>query len=116
MCCISNITEPYTKSKYPVHTLQHPAQTVQNSDCPLPYGLLTVVVSDTFSYLLLPPPPGDKIASCLASFPTLLLEAQLHPITRTVLRIALSITPDFEWKVSWLGWGLEELLAADVRV
>lgn len=36
------------------------------------------------------------------------LEAQLHPITRTVLRIQLTITPSFTWKDGWVpeGWGL----------
>lgn len=45
---------------------------------------------------------GDKIASCVESFPSLGLEASLHPITRGVVRIQLTITPEFVWKVG--GW------------
>jgi hypothetical protein len=43
--------------------------------------------------------PGDKIASCVESFPSLDLQASLHPITRGVVRIQLTITPEFVWKV-----------------
>lgn len=42
---------------------------------------------------------GDKIASCVESFPTLGLDVSLHPITRGVVRIQLTITPEFVWKV-----------------
>jgi hypothetical protein len=44
------------------------------------------------------PAAGSQIASCVQSFPYLQLDAQLHPITRTVLRIQLNITPSFTWK------------------
>ena len=61
--------------------------------------------------LLRHPAAGDQIAACVASFPYLQMEAQLHPITRTVLRIQLTITPAFTWKDSvhgnalmWLLW------------
>jgi hypothetical protein len=33
------------------------------------------------------------------SFPSLDLQASLHPITRGVVRIQLTITPEFVWKV-----------------
>jgi len=33
------------------------------------------------------------------AFPYLVLNASLQPITRTVLRISLTITPAFEWRV-----------------
>jgi hypothetical protein len=49
--------------------------------------------------LLLLLPTGDKIASCVESFPTLGLDVSLHPITRGVVRIQLTITPEFVWKV-----------------
>ncbi|GAX76248.1 hypothetical protein CEUSTIGMA_g3692.t1 [Chlamydomonas eustigma] len=44
------------------------------------------------------PAAGSLIRSCVESFPTLRLDAQLHPITRTVLRVQLTITPDFIWR------------------
>lgn len=42
--------------------------------------------------------PSAQVASCLESFPSLALEAHLHPITRTVLRVQLHITPTFKWR------------------
>jgi activating signal cointegrator complex subunit 3 len=45
------------------------------------------------------PPPGDKIKACVDAFPYLLLDATLQPITRSVLRIQLTLTPAFEWRV-----------------
>jgi activating signal cointegrator complex subunit 3 len=53
--------------------------------------------------LLRHPAAGDQIAACVQSFPYLQMEAQLHPITRTVLRIQLTITPAFTWKDRWAG-------------
>ncbi|KAL4422681.1 hypothetical protein ABPG75_008878 [Micractinium tetrahymenae] len=57
------------------------------------------------------PAAGNQVANAVQSFPYLQLEAQLHPITRTVLRIQLTITPAFNWKDSvhgnalkWLVW------------
>ncbi|KAK9850259.1 hypothetical protein WJX84_005584 [Apatococcus fuscideae] len=44
------------------------------------------------------PAQGPVVASCLASFPTLQLDVQLQPITRTVLRVQLTIEPTFEWR------------------
>jgi hypothetical protein len=52
--------------------------------------------------LLRHPAAGDQIAACVQSFPYLQMEAQLHPITRTVLRIQLTITPAFTWKDRWV--------------
>jgi hypothetical protein len=37
------------------------------------------------------------------AFPYLSLEASLQPITRSVLRISLTLTPAFEWRVGGLG-------------
>lgn len=44
------------------------------------------------------PAAGAQIKSCVDSFPSLHMEAQLQPITRTVLRIQLTLTPTFSWK------------------
>lgn len=38
---------------------------------------------------------GEKILRCIRNFPMLILDAEVQPITRTVLRITLSITPGF---------------------
>jgi activating signal cointegrator complex subunit 3 len=43
------------------------------------------------------PAAGPQILGLVHSFPSLALEAQLHPITRTVLRIQLTVTPTFTW-------------------
>ncbi|KAG0229103.1 activating signal cointegrator 1 complex subunit [Actinomortierella wolfii] len=40
---------------------------------------------------------GQTIAKCVDQFPSLILEAQVAPITRNVLRVTLEITPDFVW-------------------
>ncbi|KAK9868384.1 hypothetical protein WJX84_004044 [Apatococcus fuscideae] len=44
------------------------------------------------------PAQGPVVASCLAAFPTLQLDVQIQPITRTVLRVQLTIEPTFEWR------------------
>eukprot|EP00850_Spirogloea_muscicola_P017869 SM000157S02099 [mRNA] locus=s157:242304:257751:- [translate_table: standard] len=57
-------------------------------------------------------PYGGKLVSqCLQYFPKILLSANISPITRTVLQVTLSITPDFVWKdrvhgttERWLVW------------
>ncbi|KAI8370380.1 Sec63 Brl domain-containing protein [Radiomyces spectabilis] len=40
---------------------------------------------------------GLTIAKCVDQFPMLLLDARIAPITRNVLNVELSITPDFVW-------------------
>ncbi|KAI0234175.1 putative steryl acetyl hydrolase mug81 [Massospora cicadina] len=40
---------------------------------------------------------GDTLARCVAQFPTLEMEVSVAPITRTVLRLRVAITPTFEW-------------------
>ncbi|KAI8920167.1 Sec63 Brl domain-containing protein [Powellomyces hirtus] len=40
---------------------------------------------------------GPVVIRCAEQFPSLILDATIAPITRTVLRITLSITPDFVW-------------------
>ncbi|XP_071491238.1 activating signal cointegrator 1 complex subunit 3-like [Diadema antillarum] len=40
---------------------------------------------------------GPKIKACAQQLPSILLEASIQPITRTVLRVRLTITPDFTW-------------------
>ncbi|CAL8248146.1 unnamed protein product [Lota lota] len=40
---------------------------------------------------------GTKVKQCAHQIPSLLMEASIQPITRTVLRVRLVITPDFRW-------------------
>lgn len=40
---------------------------------------------------------GNIVKQCANEFPLLELSASLHPITRTILRVKLQITPDFKW-------------------
>lgn len=49
------------------------------------------------------PKVGRVMKQCADSFPLLEMEASLHPITRTVLRIRLTITPFFKWNDRYNG-------------
>ncbi|KAJ8354135.1 hypothetical protein SKAU_G00217020 [Synaphobranchus kaupii] len=40
---------------------------------------------------------GLKVKQCVHQIPSLLMEASIQPITRTVLRVRLTVTPDFKW-------------------
>ncbi|KAI7865814.1 Sec63 Brl domain-containing protein [Spinellus fusiger] len=40
---------------------------------------------------------GMTIAKCVDQFPLLMLDARISPITRNVLHVELTITPDFVW-------------------
>ncbi|XP_078504501.1 activating signal cointegrator 1 complex subunit 3 [Lissotriton helveticus] len=40
---------------------------------------------------------GLKVKQCVHQIPSIIMEATIQPITRTVLRVRLSITPDFKW-------------------
>ncbi|XP_048883103.1 activating signal cointegrator 1 complex subunit 3 [Brienomyrus brachyistius] len=40
---------------------------------------------------------GLKVKQCVHQIPFILMEASIQPITRTVLRVRLSVTPDFRW-------------------
>ncbi|BES93589.1 activating signal cointegrator 1 complex subunit [Nesidiocoris tenuis] len=40
---------------------------------------------------------GPVVKKCAFEFPLVELDASVHPITRTVLRVKLLITPDFNW-------------------
>ena len=41
------------------------------------------------------PAAGGSIKSIVDAFPRISMDAQLQPITRTVLRVQLTITPEF---------------------
>lgn len=40
---------------------------------------------------------GLSVKQCVHQIPSIGLEASVQPITRTVLRIRLLVTPDFRW-------------------
>uniref|UniRef100_A0A7N9CSH8 Activating signal cointegrator 1 complex subunit 3 n=1 Tax=Macaca fascicularis TaxID=9541 RepID=A0A7N9CSH8_MACFA len=40
---------------------------------------------------------GLKVKQCVHQIPSVMMEASIQPITRTVLRVTLSIYPDFTW-------------------
>ncbi|XP_062952899.1 activating signal cointegrator 1 complex subunit 3 isoform X4 [Cynocephalus volans] len=40
---------------------------------------------------------GLKVKQCVHQIPSVIMEASIQPITRTVLRVTLSIYPDFTW-------------------
>ncbi|XP_059051963.1 activating signal cointegrator 1 complex subunit 3 [Achroia grisella] len=49
------------------------------------------------------PKNATHLKKCADEFPLLEMEASLHPITRTVLRIRLIITPNFKWNDKYHG-------------
>ncbi|KAL0868583.1 hypothetical protein ABMA27_008049 [Loxostege sticticalis] len=49
------------------------------------------------------PKNARHLKKCADEFPLLEMEASLHPITRTVLRIRLTITPNFKWNDKYHG-------------
>ncbi|GJZ02294.1 DExH-box ATP-dependent RNA helicase DExH14, partial [Tanacetum coccineum] len=48
-------------------------------------------------------PGGRVVKQYLGLFPLILLYATISPITRTILKVDLVITPDFVWKDCWHG-------------
>ncbi|CAG9467191.1 unnamed protein product [Pedinophyceae sp. YPF-701] len=46
---------------------------------------------------------GQQVRECVESFPALELDCQIQPITRTVLRVVLKVTPTFRWKERYHG-------------
>ena len=50
---------------------------------------------------------GKDIKALVESFPSLSLDASIQPITRTVLRVRLSVTPAFHWNDRIHGNGVE---------
>jgi activating signal cointegrator complex subunit 3 len=50
---------------------------------------------------------GGKVKQCVSYIPQVGLEASIQPITRTVLRVRLSITAEFRWNDRVHGSGTE---------
>lgn len=49
------------------------------------------------------PKIGTMVKACVKEFPAIELETQIQPITRTVLRIRLTIIPKFKWHRKVMG-------------
>ena len=60
-------------------------------------SLLSCVYLHNLGHLVTHVRMGHEILKLAKSFPTLSLAASIQPITRTVLKVHLTITPDFEW-------------------
>ena len=56
--------------------------------------------ADEIGAALRHPSVGSKVLSAIANIPTIEMDAAVVPITRTVVRILLTITPDFKWRES----------------
>ncbi|KAJ9550083.1 hypothetical protein OSB04_022626 [Centaurea solstitialis] len=54
--------------------------------------------SQELGELVRAPKLGRNLHRCIHQFPKLNLAAHVQPITRTILRVALTITPDFQWE------------------
>lgn len=51
----------------------------------------------TAGNILRNPRMGGRVKRCVEEMPFISLETSLQPITRTILRIQLIITPEFKW-------------------
>ena len=40
---------------------------------------------------------GEKVKECLNNLPNIEIDTSLHPITRTVLRVKVTLKPNFKW-------------------
>ena len=50
---------------------------------------------------------GQSVKESVAQLPHVILDATLHPLTDSLLRIRLTVTPDFTWKDEMHGTGCE---------
>ncbi|KAL7610342.1 hypothetical protein Lser_V15G09871 [Lactuca serriola] len=57
--------------------------------------------SQELGELVRAPKLGRNLHKCIHQFPKLNLAAHVQPITRTILRVELTITPDFQWE-DWI--------------
>lgn len=58
------------------------------------------------------PKMGAVIKKCVHQIPNLILDASIQPITRTVLRVRLEITPDFSWDDKVFVWEAVAVMAS----
>ncbi|KAI3693620.1 hypothetical protein L1987_76568 [Smallanthus sonchifolius] len=60
--------------------------------------------SQELGELVRSPKLGRNLHKCIHQFPKLNLAAHVQPITRSILRVELTITPDFQWEDRILGY------------
>jgi len=46
---------------------------------------------------------GKKVKACVEALPHINLDAAIQPITRSVLRVSVTLTPEFTWRDSQHG-------------
>jgi len=63
----------------------------------LPWARLYDLTAAELGELVRAPKLGRPLARLVRQFPRVVLEAHVQPVTRTTVRIDLSVTPDFEW-------------------
>lgn len=63
--------------------------------------------------MLRAPAAGHKVKDALAYFPQLDVAATVSPITRTVLRVALTVRPQFSWREQAHGQSMRWLLLVE---
>jgi activating signal cointegrator complex subunit 3 len=59
--------------------------------------------ADEIGHLIRHPKMGKDIKKMVDCFPVINLEASIQPITRTVLRVRLTVTPEFNWNSRFHG-------------
>lgn len=71
------------------------AQKIEERDLSL--DKLRDMDSKELGIVLRHPKMGDRVKEYVSYFPLLDIETSLHPITRTVLRVKVTLTPEFRW-------------------
>ncbi|XP_067305469.1 activating signal cointegrator 1 complex subunit 3 [Pseudorasbora parva] len=74
-----------------------PALLARMEDKKLTLDKLRDMSKDEIGHMLHHVSIGLKVKQCVHQIPAILMESSIQPITRTVLRVRLSITPDFRW-------------------
>ncbi len=62
-----------------------------------PSCFITLYVSFPPGHMIFHPSMGSRVKQCVNQLPQLGLDATIQPITRTVLRVRLTIVPEFRW-------------------
>ncbi|KAK2570728.1 Activating signal cointegrator 1 complex subunit 3 [Acropora cervicornis] len=56
------------------------------------------MTADEIGHMIKHPRMGATVKRCVEQFPAISLASSIQPITRTVLRVRLTIKPDFQWE------------------
>ena len=85
---------PSSKSKTP--TLPFEAlRKIQDADCDIP--TLRDMEAKEIGQLIKNQKLAPQVRKCVSWFPQLDVDIRLMPLTRTVIRLEVAVTPDFEW-------------------